>query len=405
MLSPYQTYRERVHFKGKTKREYVKTKVNESIESLINDSQYGFTIKVDGIEHDVAILSTRTTQEYESANIIAPLNVGLDRGTIFDWNNSDDDLKEDEHWIILKKMFRPDQPGFNGIAYRCTGDLKWIDEEGQLQVQHAYIRAGRITNALGVTPDVNRKFDNLFLHDSDWNMMAATPMNLNLKREMRFIIKGQAYRVSNIDNVSIDNVSILSFEDDRILDTDDVKNSIAYNDIYDYSLKVMVTEPISLYGGDVKDVPVVVMNKGVECDETFSLVSSDPSIVEVKDGRIIGRGIGSATITCILNKNETIRKDIAVEVIEDHVEQKEEIYISGSDTINWNSSETYVLSNGEAGTFEVEVRSKIRKTITWGEDGKSVTIAIKDKYSGTIDITAFDGEGNEYHKIVYIKTV
>ena len=121
MSNLYEDYKKRVQYKGKNKREYVKTKVKESIESLINDSQYGFTIEVNNEPHEVAILSTKTTQEYEAANVIAPLEIGLDKGTVFKW--------DDNEWIILKKMFRPDQPGFNGIAYRCTDHLKWIDEE------------------------------------------------------------------------------------------------------------------------------------------------------------------------------------------------------------------------------------------------------------------------------------
>ena len=44
----------------------------------------------------MAILSTKTTQEYEAANIIAKLEVGLDKGTIFNWDNNE--------WIILKKI-------------------------------------------------------------------------------------------------------------------------------------------------------------------------------------------------------------------------------------------------------------------------------------------------------------
>ena len=85
----YEEYKDRVNFKGSTKRQYVKTKVEESINSLITDSQYGFTISVydrasdSYTDHDVAILSTRTTQEYEAANIIAPLSVGLEKGVLF----------------------------------------------------------------------------------------------------------------------------------------------------------------------------------------------------------------------------------------------------------------------------------------------------------------------------------
>lgn len=403
MSSPYQSYRDRVQFKGKTKREYVKTKVKESIDSLIEDSQYGFTIKIDGEPKDVAILSTKTTQEYESANVIAPLEVGLEKGVIFDWNNSDDTNQEDEHWIILQKMFRPDQPGFNGIAYRCTGDLKWIDEKGQLQVQHAYIRSGRITNALGVTPDVNRKFDNILFHDSDWNMMAATPMNLNFKKEMRFIIKGQAYRVSNIDNVSIDNVSILSFEDDHLLDTDDVINSIAYTDTYQYSIKLNAEEPIKLYGGDIKEMPITILDKGVKTDEQFILTSLNEDLIEVNGDSIIGRGIGEGYVRCALAKNSTVFKDIKVVVEEQHEEDIEDVYIVGNDFIAWNTSETYKLSNSKQAAFSVEWRSRIKhSTPIWGDN--DITISIKDKYSGTIIITA-EFEGKTIEKEIYIKTV
>ena len=85
--------------------------------------------------------------------IIAHNEVGLDRGSLFKWN--------DEFWIILQKMFRPEQPGFNGYAYRCTGELKWIDKDGNLQIRPGYISSGRTTNSLTYTPDVNYKFENI----------------------------------------------------------------------------------------------------------------------------------------------------------------------------------------------------------------------------------------------------
>ena len=116
-------------------------------------------------DYDVAILSTKSTQDYERANIIAHNEVGLDRGSLFEWNK--------EKWIVLQKMFRPEQPGFNGYAYRCTGALKWIDKDGRLQVRPGYISSGRTTNSLTYTPDVNYKMDNILLHDTDWSMIAA----------------------------------------------------------------------------------------------------------------------------------------------------------------------------------------------------------------------------------------
>lgn len=401
MSTRYEEYKDRVHYKGNSKREYVKTKVKESIDSLIKDSQYGFTISVYNkddktyTDHEVAILSTKATQEYEAANVIAPLEVGLEKGVLFRWDEND--------WILLKKMFRPDQPGFNGIAYRCTGFLKWIDKDTkELHIQPAYIRSGRITNAVGVTPDVTRIFDNIRMHDTDWNMVAATQKKLDFHPEMRFIINGQAYRVSNVDNVSIDNVSILSLVDDKLLDTDDIINGIAYDDVYEYTIKNKLTDDTKLYAGDVMELPVLVLRNGVEVDEDVILTSSDESIIQVDGRRLIGRGLGTAIINVALALNNTISIDIPIEVSEEHTRQEVKIYITGDDYIEWGTSQTYMLSDGSPAAFEVETLSKIRKEISFTEN--SVTISIKDKYSGTFIISADTAQGR-VEKTVYIRTV
>lgn len=401
MSTRYEEYKDRVHYKGSSKREYVKTKVKESIDSLIKDSQYGFTISVYNkddktyTDHEVAILSTKATQEYEAANVIAPLEIGLEKGVLFRWDEND--------WILLKKVFRPDQPGFNGIAYRCTGFLKWIDKDTkELHIQPAYIRSGRITNAVGVTPDVTRIFDNIRMHDTDWNMVAATQKKLDFHPEMRFIINGQAYRVSNVDNVSIDNVSILSLVDDKLLDTDDIINGIAYDDVYEYTIKNKLTDDTKLYAGDVMELPVLVLRNGVEVDEGVILTSSDESIIQVDGRRLIGRGLGTAIINVALALNNTISIDIPIEVSEEHAQQEVKIYIIGDNYIEWGTSQTYMLSDGSPAAFEVETLSKIRKEISFTEN--SVTISIKDKYSGTFIISADTAQGR-VEKTVYIRTV
>lgn len=402
-------YKERVNFKGKNKREYVKNKVTESIMSLIEDSQYGFTIDVYNqndksySSHDVAILSTKTTQEYEAANVIAPLEVGLDKGTIFRWDGYD--------WIVLKKMFRPEQPGFNGIAYRCTGELKWIDDDGVLHIQPAYIRSGRITNALGVTPDVNRVFDNIVMHDTDWNMMAATqqpnPLPL-LHPEMRFVIKGQAYRVTNVDNVSIDNVSILSFVDDKSLDTDDLINDIAYSDEYSYTIANDLGEEVQLYAGDIMELPVRVLRDGIKVDEKYILTSSDTAVVEVSGNKIIGRGTGTATVIATLDRNNTIAEEFIINVGDKHTTQEVQVFIEGSDYIEWNATEEYYFSSREIGQFTYTVQSKIRTShddITDDEGNIiGIRLSVKDKYSGKILLTGVT-ETTTVEKTIYIRTV
>lgn len=405
----YDEYKNRVHFKGSTKREYVKNKTKESIDDLISNSQYGFSIDVYHEDeetyttHDVAILSTKTTQEYEAANIIAHLETGLDKGTLFKWNDYD--------WIILKKMFRPDQPGFNGIAYRCTGYLKWIDEKTKkLHIQPAYIRSGRITNAVGVTPDVNRYYDNIVLHDTDWNMVAATqqpPVETRFHPEMRFIIKGQAYRVTNVDNVSIDNVSILSLSDDHVLDTDDLINDIAYSDVYDYTIKPTYGTEMSVYAGDIMELPMTIMNHGKEIKEEYILTSLNPEIIEINKHQIISRGLGTAVVEAHLKLNPMIKTQVIITVGAEHSNPEPELFIQGQDHIEWNSTEEYYLSNGKPVNITADVQSKVKytcETIYREDDIVGLRISIKDKYAGTIELTCETEQGT-INKTVYIRTV
>lgn len=405
MSTTYQSYRDRVQYKGKTKRDYVNTKVRESIDSLVDESQYGFTITVltknkethEEIrnEHNVAILSTKSTQDYERANIIAHNEVGLDRGSLFEW--------DDAKWIILQKMFRPEQPGFNGYAYRCTGALKWIDKDGRLQIRPGYISSGRTTNSLTYTPDVNYKMDNILLHDTDWSMIAAIQQDLTIHNEMRFIIKGKAYRVTNIDNVSIDNVSILSLVDDKLLDSDKVYEDgtgIASDTLY--TLKADIELPMSVFAGDIKSIPVSVYEHGTVVNDEIIYTSNDNSVAEIQDGVLIGRGVGECTITCALKKNPTVTMDLAVVVTAEHpAEDTPVYYIVGPDTLAWGTTGEYKLSNGANATFEVEVFSKMRPIITHTDN--SVLIELKDRYGGNIKITTVY-ENDIIEKDVVIKS-
>ena len=124
-------------------------------------------------------------------------------------------------------------------------------------------------------------------------MVAATqqpPVETRFHPEMRFIIKGQAYRVTNVDNVSIDNVSILSLSDDHVLDTDDLINDIAYSDVYDYTIKPTYGTEMSVYAGDIMELPMTIMNHGKEIKEEYILTSLNPEVIEINKHQIISRG-------------------------------------------------------------------------------------------------------------------
>lgn len=150
------------------------------------------------------------------------------------------------------------------------------------------------------------------------------------------------------------------------------------------------------------ELPVLVLKDGVEVEEDVVLTSSNEDIIQIDGDKLIGRGIGTAIVRVALVRNETIYIDIPIEVSGEHTQQEIKLYITGDDYIEWNTSQTYQLSDGSEAVFGVETFSKIRKEIELTDT--SVTISIKDKYSGTFVITAETSQGI-VEKTVYIRTV
>jgi len=213
--------------------------------------------------------------------------------------------------------------------------------------------------------------------------------------------------------VSIDNVSILSLADDKTLDTDDLINDIAYSDEYEYIIKNDLGEEVKLFAGDVMDLPVRVLRDGKKVDETYTLTSSDNSIVEVNGNKLIGRGIGTTTVTAALDRNNTVVETFTVVVSKSHTTQTAELFIEGSDYIEWNTGKNgendFYFSTRETGSFVYKVESKIRVTHEEIRDDNDKTIGIRlivgDKYAGKILITGTTDSGKEAKKLVYIRTV
>ena len=65
------------------------------------------------------------------------------------------------------------------------------------------------------------------------------------------------------------------------------------------------------------------------------------------------------------------------------------LFRSGPDTIVWNGSAEYYLNNKEDAEFVPTFPSKVKGT--YKTTNNSITISIKDKYSGTIKLVVMTG--------------
>lgn len=395
-ISKLEEYRNRTYFKGSNIKEYTKNKTIESIDDLINRSQYGFAVTIGGTEYSIAIMAIYGAQEYGLAQVISHLGV-LATGTVFQ--------REEEIWLVVREQFRATQPGFSGEAVRTNTSLRWVDKDGFFQHQPGFVRMGRDRNSASVSDESRLSFSNIMMRDENAHMVIATPSNDQLKIDQRFIVKKQAYRIMNIDRISIEDVDILSLSLDKLIDSDDVENGIADNSTY--TIMPSFIAPLEIGVDVVVDNLFIVLKDGEKVEEEYAieLDKLDPEVVK-KHGTtgVKGVGFGQQSISAVLMKNPFVRSTVDVEVAAIVPPVLENIYISGPDYIAWNSVAVYELSNESDADFVIVANTKVKHSIITTDTTLSITI--EDRYTGSFEITATDTlSGEQFTKTIRIKTV
>ena len=64
---------------------------------------------------------------------------------------------------------------------------------------------------------------------------------------------------------------------------------------------------IKMYADDILELPITILKNGIQVDEEYILESLDNNLIEVSGNRIIGRGLGKASVKCSLKKNKERR--------------------------------------------------------------------------------------------------
>lgn len=372
---------------GISLKEHVKTKISENLDTFLDNSQYGFDVTIDNETKRIGIMTSKISDSYDGVEVLSEAGI-LSMGTLFEWNN--------EQWLVLKRTVRVLGVSFFGEAYRCNINLKWVDENGNLKEQKGY---GRGKGVFSSVTESLYKENPIIMRDTDLSLAVATKRFAGFKKDMRFILNGMAYRITSVDNLSVDGMSVLGMVEDEIIEGDDLVNQIAkYNSLYitlDVNeVKISIEEEYS--------IPYHVYDSGVEVpNESVILESLNESIAEIIDNSVIGKSVGDATIKISLTRNPTIYTYITINVgTESSIVNN--IFIKGPDTIAWDSTVVYKLSDLSDAEFTVVFPSKVKggSSIT----NNSIMISVEDKYSGVITITAINN-GNTYTKDIRITTL
>lgn len=366
---------------GSSLKEYVKNQVRTNLDTFLEKSQYGMDVSIYDIDAEnwnpnrIGIMTGAMTDIRDEVLVLSKIDV-LKMGTLFKWDN--------EYWVVVKREARVIKESFYGTAYRCNVDLKWVDKEGNLRTQKAYAKGRGMSSIL-----VENKYTDppVMAREVDTPITVITQRNLSLEQDMRFLFNGQPYRVTFVDNLSTDGTTILGMYDDILQDGDDVENNIAnYNRRYE--LRLNFDSDVILEVDKPFEVNYEVFKNGEITDKKdIVLTVEDPNDVSITGNVITPLVAKDIVVKVSLKDNELIYKEFVIHSGDEWI--KDNIYIIGPDTIVWNGSAEYYLNNKEDAEFVTTFPSKVKGT--YKTTNNSITISIKDKYSGTIKLIVMTG--------------
>ena len=366
---------------GSSLKEYVKNQVRTNLDTFLEKSQYGMDVSIYDIDAEdwnpnrIGIMTGAMTDIRDEVLVLSKIDV-LKMGTLFKWDN--------EYWVVVKREARVIKESFYGTAYRCNVDLKWVDKEGNLRTQKAYAKGRGMSSIL-----VENKYTDppVMAREVDTPITVITQRNLSLEQDMRFLFNGQPYRVTFVDNLSTDGTTILGMYDDILQDGDDTENNIAnYNRRYE--LRLNFDSDVILEVGKPFEVNYEIFKNGEITDKKdIILTVEDPNDVSIVGNVITPLVAKDITVKVSLKDNELIYKEFVIHSGDEWI--KDNIYIIGPDTIVWNGSAEYYLINKVDAEFVPTFPLKVKGT--YKTTNNSITISIKDKYSGTIKLVVMTG--------------
>ncbi len=211
-------YKQRIEYAGVDRKDKI---VNDGIRKFERYLQTIPTREVIKYGDYNIIVSIQTSSQSELGDryekiILAPLDSELDVGSIFKWKNS--------YWIIVTKDIRSIETHVHGKIRQCNSILKWNDEVNVIQTP-AHVVSDK---GIGLTEGIKQ---GIIFSEPSLNLYVVVPWNNNtkqLKREQRFIIQSQAWKITSIDDVSTPNLRIIRMIEDSIDPAiDDVDGEIA----------------------------------------------------------------------------------------------------------------------------------------------------------------------------------
>jgi hypothetical protein len=362
-------------------------------DKIIHDAQkllsyqinYGFDSE-DAIVNgrNIKVLMNDKTSSSETLKYITDEFNTLSNGDILELPNR-------QRWIITS-YDTENKLTKKWVSKLCNIDLKWIDGLGEVESHPAVLSSNNSNinisegNVMSL-PDGNRRV-----------LVQRNNSTLSLKRDKRFIIGKEAFKVTDVDYVSTDGIVHLTLNSSADLNPsrDNLELEIAdyYGSIADYKIAINNGSFVTIADDQSLQLNVVVTNNNSPLfSPSLSYASSDELIAKVSlDGIITPITSGMAIIT-VTYKNVSAQIEVS---ITDSTAFSYTCEIIGSNEIKVGRTQSYTAKFYRNG---IEYPDKSRFLLT-SDDGVSPTklasVSVQDEEMNTCSIVAGNSIGYVY---------
>ena len=223
-----------------------------------------------------------------------------------------------------------------GRIIETNTDLKWINNNGVLKSYRAIATNKVIHQGLDETKYITVPDGNIIVRVQKNDDTSA------LKESRRFIINGNAYRITNINNF-VNNMIEFYMEQTTVSDEDDLINNIADQSANVFSLEINADD-FNQVVGYISTLTATVKLNGDIVTKDVLWSTSNPSIVAVSSGGIISLlAEGSVTITCSMQDNSSISDTIIITVTDSSAPSVETRILPNEKIILQSQTQVYTV--------------------------------------------------------------
>lgn len=341
---------------------------------------------VDGNPHnrfDGVILTDKQDENRVSQILTVELDVPIKVGDLIMWN--------EDRWLIYRSTTSSYQPYQKFYMVRCNHFIKWIDEEGKIQSSWIYLLGSKDSKI----KDNFRTWNEMITPQPNKHINIILPRT-HIRRDTEIIVVGEAWRLVDYDQNSVDGISFMSFTESKINEQrDDLEQGIANIDTQT-TWSIDLAPQRNVIAGEVFSPVYSILCNGVKEEVEPIITISNTSWTLLEDGRIKA---GDKGVCSVMVSYNGVAAHQMVKITE---ESKVMLTITGSDKIRVGSEASYEIDSLEEVSFTID--SDILGTLEVNKDNnhKCTIFANDNNKLGTLTLTATTTSGKSVSKQIKI---